>query len=210
MLHFFRRKRKRTNIRTSSRVDEAIIVWNIALKDAFAMGQLPGFVHLAGACLYRLKDADQKAAEDIGITVNEIRRWAVEHLPAKDPSRNRYEGDVDFEYRVGLSGNMLTVRPVRKPVNAIISIYPDHVHPPGEGGVVHKTDTAASKLQTAAMESLFRFVEPIHADAENIGSSTAIIRRILLALLATTEVQSCLEDVGYSVDELRRKLGELG
>lgn len=187
---------------------EAVIVWNIALNDAFAMGQLPGVVHLAGASLYRLRNTDPEMAKDLRITVNDIREWATANLSAKGPSRKRYEGDLDFEYTVALTDNMLTVRPVRKPANIATFSYPDHVHPPGEGGVVRRSDPAENKLQTESMESLFQFVEPFHADSEAAGNSATTVRRILVATLATAEVQTCLKDIGVSIDELRSKLGE--
>ena len=60
---------------------EAYVVWEIAFNEALSMQQNPGFVHLAGACLYRLRDFDLTLAKELGVTVYHIRNWAMENLP---------------------------------------------------------------------------------------------------------------------------------
>ena len=62
------------------------------------MHQVPCMIHVLGAALYRLRDADPLLAPQLSIDVSMVRKWAVENLPLKSPSHRRYEGSLDFEY----------------------------------------------------------------------------------------------------------------
>ena len=70
-------------------LNEAYVVWEIAFNEALSMQQNPGFVHLAGACLYRLREFDLALAKEIGITVYHLRDWARANLPTANASRHR-------------------------------------------------------------------------------------------------------------------------
>ncbi len=190
-------------------LNEAYVVWEIAFNEALSMQQNPGFVHLAAACLYRLREFDLALAKEIGITVYHMRDWARTNLPTANASGHRYEGDIDFDYTVERRADKMHVRKVKKPNKAPRRTYPDHVHPPGEGLTVReRIDPAASELWAAAMRSTYEFAERIYDGSGDEESPANTLGKCLVSLLATTEVQGCLEDVGFSPGELRRKLGE--
>ena len=68
---------------------EAYVVWEIAFNEALSMQQNPSFVHLAGACLYRLREFDLTLAKELGITVYHLRNWAMEKLPTTNSFAHR-------------------------------------------------------------------------------------------------------------------------
>ena len=102
------------------------------------------------------------------------------------------------------------VRKVRKPSKAAPTPFTEHHHPPGGGKLitVQTNDSVASELWATAMRSTYEFVQEIYDGSGDGESPATTLRRCLASLLATAEVQGCLEDVGFSVDELRVKLGE--
>jgi hypothetical protein len=190
---------------------EAYVVWEIAFNEALSMQQNPGLVHLAGACLYRLREFDLTLAKELGITVYHLRNWAMESLPTTNSFARRYDGQIDFEYTVERRADKMFVGKVRKRGNAPPKPLPDHVHPPGEGLIVlEMIEPAASELWATAMRSTYEFAQEIYASSKDEETPATTIRRCLISLLATTEFQGCLEDVGFSVGDLRGKLGELG
>jgi hypothetical protein len=60
------------------------------------------------------------------------------------------------------------------------------------------------------MRSSFEFAQEIYDGSGDEETPATTLRRWLVSLLATAEVQGCLEDVGFSVGKLRGKLGEPG
>ena len=191
---------------------EAYVVWEIALNEALSMQQNPGFVHLTGACLYRLREFDLTLAKELGITVYHLRNWAMENLPTTNPFDRRYDGHIDFEYTIERRADKMFVGRVKKRDTPPPDPVPDHVHPPGEGAmiVLEGIDPEASELWATAMRSTYEFAQEIYAGAGDEESPATTLRRFLMALLATAEVQGCLEEVGFSVRELRGKVGEPG
>ena len=191
---------------------EAYIVWEIAFNEALSLQQNPGFVHLAAACLYRLREIDLTLAKELGITVDHLRNWAMESLPTTNPFDRRYEDHIDFEYTVEKRADKMFVGKVKERKSAETNPVPEHVHPPGEGLVVHqeRIDPEASELWATAMRSTYEFAQEIYAGSADEESPVATLRRCLVSLMATAEVQRCLEEVGFSVGELRGKLGEPG
>lgn len=190
---------------------EAYVVWEIAFNEALSMQQNPGLVHLAGACLYRLREFDLVLAKELGITVYHLRNWAMENLSTTNSFARRYDGHIDFEYTIERMADKVHVRKVKKRSNSPPQPLPDHVHPPGEGLIVRvRIDPAASGLWAEAMRSSYEFAQEIYAGSGDEESSATTIRRCLRSLLETAEVQGCLENVGFSVGELRGKLGEVG
>ncbi|MCH7843568.1 MAG: hypothetical protein IID01_12485 [Chloroflexi bacterium] len=188
---------------------EAYVVWEIAWQEAIAMQHNPGFVHLAGASLYRLRDSDLSLAKELGVTVYHIRDWAMKNLPTTNPFGRSYEGHIDFDYTVERRLDKMHVGKVRKPAKAAPTPYPEHVHPPGGGKLimVERNDPAASELWATAMKSSLRFAQEIFAGSQPDEPPATTARRIFLSSLSNPEVQSLLHDIGYSVDELRTKLG---
>jgi hypothetical protein len=190
---------------------EAYVVWEIAFNEALSMQQNPSFVHLAGACLYRLREFDLTLAKQLGITVYHLRNWAMENLPATNSFAQRYEGQIDFEYTVERRADKMYVGRVKNSSDAPPSPLPDHGHPLGQGlSARQKIDPAASELWATAMRSSFEFAQEIYDGSGDGETPATTLRRWLVSLLATAEVQGCLEDVGFSVGELRGKLGEPG
>ena len=188
---------------------EAYVVWEIAFNEALSMQQNPGFVHFAGACLYRLREFDLTLSKELGITVYHLRNWAMENLPTTNSFARRYDGHIDFEYTIERRADKMFVGKVKKRNNPQPAPLPDHVHPPGEGLIAReRIDPVASELWATAMRSTYEFAQEIYAGSGDGESPATTLRRCLAALLATAEVQSCLEDGGFSVGELREKLGE--
>jgi len=193
---------------------EAYVVWEIAFNGAISMQQNPGFVHLAGACLYRLREIDLALAKELGVTVYHLRNWAMKNLPTTNPFDQRYEGNIDFDHTIERKADKTRVRKVKKRNNAPLMPIPVHVHPPGEGLLVHQggIDPVASELWAMAMRSTYEFAQEIYeVSGEGSGDEESLattLRRCLVSLLATDEVQDCLGDVGFSVGGLRGKLGE--
>lgn len=190
---------------------EAYVVWGIAFNEALSMQQNPGFVHLAGACLYRLREFDLTLAKELGITVYHLRNWAMENLPTTNSFAQRYEGHIDFEYTVERRADKMYVGRVKNDSDESPSPLPDHDHPPGESlSIWLQIDPAASELWATAMRSSFEFAQEIYDGSGDGETPATTLRRWLASLLATAEVQGCLEDVGFSVGELRGKLGKSG
>ncbi len=190
---------------------EAYVVWEIAFNEALSMQQNPGLVQLAGACLYRLREFDLTLAKALGITVYHLRNWAMESLPTTTSFARRYDGHIDFEYTIERRADKMFVGTVKERSSAPPQPLPDHVHPPSESLIMReRIDPAASELWAAAMRSTYEFAQEIYDGSGDEESSATTIRRCLISLLATTEFQGCLENVGFSVGDLRGKLGELG
>ncbi|MDA0264550.1 MAG: hypothetical protein O3A93_09180 [Chloroflexi bacterium] len=190
---------------------EAYVVWEIAFNEALSMQQNPGFVHLAGACLYRLRESDLTLAKELGITVYHLRNWAMENLPTTNSFARRYDGHIDFDYTIERRADKMHVRQVKKCDNGSPMPHPDQVHLPDEGLIVReRIDPAASEMWATAMMSTYEFAQEVYADSGDAESPVASGRRILLALLDTVEVRSCVENVGFSVGEMRGKLELVG
>ena len=189
---------------------ETFVVWEIAFNEALSMQQNLGVVHLAGACLYRLREFNLVLAKDIGVTVYHIRDWAKEHLPTTNPDNRRYEGHIDFDYKVERRADKIFVFKVDKPDSETYTRTPEHVHPPSGGLVVHREriDPEASGLWASTMSASFQFAQEIYGDSGDGDSPATTLRRFLRSLLATDEVKTCLQDSGFSVEGLRDKLGE--
>lgn len=152
---------------------EGYVLWEIAHQEASAMQQNPGFVHLLGASLYRLRESDLALAKQLRVTFYHTRNWAMENLPTTNPFCQRYKGYIDFDYTVerriderGAGG--MHVRKVRKPPKVAPRPFTEHVHPPGEGLVVRITrnDPAASNLWAESMKTSLEFAQEIHAGSE--------------------------------------------
>jgi len=191
---------------------EAYVVWEIAFNEALSMQQNLGFVHLAGACLYRLREFDLSLAKELSITVYHLRNWAVENLPTTNPFDRRYEGHIDFEYTIERRADKMFVGRVKKRNDGPPKPLPDHVHPPGERSMIvtERIDPEASELWATAMRATYEFAQKIYAGSGDEESQATTLRRCLVALLATAEVEDCLRDIGFSVDGLMGKLGERG
>ena len=190
-------------------IHEAFVVWNIAVKEALAMQQNPGFVHMAGASLYRLRDLDLTLAKTLGVTVYHVRDWARRNLPTTSAFGRRYEGHIDFDYTVERRDNQMHVSEVRKRSKAAPPPFPDHVHPPGGGKLitVERNDPAASEMWATSMKTTLEFAQEICVGSDPLETPANTARRILLASLAEADVQTCIKDIGFSLDELRTRLG---
>ena len=91
-------RRKGPFVNPLNHFDEAKIIGDIALREAATLHQVPCMIHVLGAALYRLRDADLLLANRMSLNVALVRQWAVENLPLTSPSHRRYEGSLDFEY----------------------------------------------------------------------------------------------------------------
>ena len=193
---------------------EAYVVWEIALQDARAMWQNTSFVHLFGASLYRLRDSDLTLAKELRVTFYHIRNWAKENLPTINSFGRRYQGDIDFEYTVERRNDergtgRLHVRNVRKPPKSAPAPFTEHTHPPGGGKLitVERNDPVASELWAASMKTTLEFAQEICAGAQPSETLGDTARRFLRASLAESDVQTCINGIEFSLDELARRLG---
>jgi hypothetical protein len=188
---------------------ETFVVWEIAFNEALSMQQNLGVVHLAGACLYRLREFDLILAKDIGITVYHIRNWAKENLPTTNPDDHRYEGYIDFNYKVEKRADKIFVFKVDEPALETHTRSLEDVHFPGEGLIAtEKINPAASELWASTMSASFQFAQEIYGDSGDGDSPSTTLRRFLRSLLGTAEVQTCLNDIGFSVEGLKKRLSE--
>ncbi len=196
---------------------EAYVVWEIASQDARAMWQNTSLVHMFGASLYRFRDSNLTLAKELRVTVYHIRNWSMKNLSTTNSFGRSYQGDIDFDYTVERRNDergtgRLHVLKVRKPPKSAPPPFTDHTHPPGGGKLItaQRNDPVASELWATSMKTTLEFAQEIHTGSEPLESPGNMARRFLLALLSVADVQTCLNDIGYSVDELRGKLGELG
>ena len=190
---------------------EAYVVWEIAFNEALSMQQNLGFVHLAGACLYRLRELDLALATQLRVTVYHIRGWTLKNLPTTNPFDQRYQGHIDFDYKIERRADKMFVGKLHKSSEAPDGSGPAHVHAPGEGMTVReRIDPAASESWATTMRSSFEFAQEIYAGSGGDEPAAVTLRRYLDSLLSTAEVQACLKDVGFSASELKDKVGESG
>ena len=210
MFRLFRRKKNKDGMRDSASFDETMIVWDIALMEALPVGHVPGMIHLLGASLYRLRDADPVLANELEISVEDIRKWEMLNLPSSMDSIHRpYAGNLHFEYTVQFRNNRMCAGRVRRPVKRDHTQYPEHYHPPGQGiGVLKFDDSRGISHHQTPLRSLFQFLEVIRTDTLPSESSATTLRRIIAGVLSAEDVQTCLKDLGVAVDRLETKLGE--
>ena len=74
--------------------------------------------------------------------------------------------------------------------------------------VRERIDPVASELWATAMRSTYEFAQEIYAGSGEEEPPVTTLRRCLVSLLATGEVNDCLEGVGFSAGELMGKLGD--
>lgn len=117
---------------------EAYVIWEIAFNEALSMQQNLGFVHLAGACLYTLGELNLPMAMELRVTVYHIRGWALKNLPTTNPSDQRYQGHIDFDYKIEKGADKMFVGKPHKSSEAPDGSGPAHVHTPGEGMTIRE------------------------------------------------------------------------
>ena len=54
--------------RIETQLDDTRVLYRIADDSAGTMFQIPGFVHLLAACLYRLRDANFELLQELGVS----------------------------------------------------------------------------------------------------------------------------------------------
>ena len=191
---------------------ETWLVGEIAFKDALELGQEKTPVHVLGAALYRLRDADPKLADRLSIDFLHVRRWAMENLP----SRRRFHVDspaLDYDYTVyerefrGIF--QLRVDRMNRPVRRVV---PETAEP--VGGSEHRTGVG-SFIAVPPQEPVYRdrteTALSLLASCDNPGDTheltIVVVHRILTRLLDDWQVQECIAAHGVTP---QRFLAELG
>ena len=175
------------------------------------MGQDPSLVHVLGAVLYRLRDADPALAARLSITFLPVRQWTLRNLPS--PLRRfSFEAPLDHEYTVYVqeySGNSrLKVDRVNRPVRALMRRGTESAEaddPPRGVGTFTKISPDSSFKD--GFERVFRFLGSREDFGETPEPTLITLQRILANLLNDQQVRDCLADCGVTPEGLRVELG---
>lgn len=198
--------------RVENRLRESAVVRSIAVSDASEMWQMPGFVHLLGACLYRLEDANFPLLKGLGATADTVRRWAADNLLSdglRQAEGQKYTGSVRFEYEIQLKTHGVNVSRIRRPIRQAPA-RSNKITP------IRSSEHGSHFLHSDNRDSAGRHVRSVmflvdHLDliekavGPHIATETTL-RYIILSLLDFDEVQDCLKGLGLSVDDWETKL----
>ena len=207
MFRFLRRHKR--NMERPDRMPfyEADVVMQIAVNDASTMHQAAVMVHVLGAALYRMRDADPQLAGDIGLSAIDVRIWALANLPPRAPLYLRYEGNLDWEYTIITKKNFLSVERVKRPVIEADTPIRRHGHDPQEKTLIMSGSRSRFRRTHLADGSL-ELIKNIRASALPSESIVETLRRTLMALLPMPGIQKCVEESGRSVAGIEDSLSQ--
>ena len=190
---------------------ETALVAEIAFLDALELGQELSPVHVLGAALYRLRDADPNLAARLSSNFLHVRRWAMENLP----SRRRFSVEslsLDHDYTVYVQENQgvrrLKVTRVNRPVRKVIprATEPvdgsEHSHGIGRFIAVSGEEPVNRDRTERAYQLLFSCESP----GETPEPTIVFIHRILARLMDDWQVQDCIAARGVTPQELLAEL----
>ena len=206
-------RRKGPFVNPLNHFDEAKIIGDIALREAGILHQVPCMVHVLGAALYRLRDADLLLANRMSLNVALVRQWAVENLPLTSPSHRRYEGSLDFEYTFDVyefgSSYHMRVMPVARPIRSIpVSEAATDKTSRQSKGVVVVREASEDDPFTVGVMSVLRFVGGNQSREEPPEPTIVTLQRVLTELMNDERVLACLADHGVSPETLLAELGQ--
>jgi hypothetical protein len=207
-------RRKGPFVNPLDHFDEAKIIGDIALREAATLHQVPCMIHVLGAALYRLRDADPLLADRMSLNVRLVRQWAVKkNLPLISPLHRRYEGSLDFEYTFELyesgSGYQMRVRPVARPIRAmpVSEATPDKPDSQPKGVFISREASEDDPTAVGTM-SVLRFEGAISSHAEPLEPTIITLQMALTRLMGDEQVLTCLADHGVSPETLLSELGQ--
>ena len=192
-------------------IRETWLVGEIAIRDALALGQDPSLVHVLGAALYRLRDADPQLAARLTISFLPVRQWTLRNLPS--PLRRfPLESSLDHQYTVYVqeySGSpRLKVDRVNRPVRVLMGTGAESVDagesPHGVGRFIKASQDSSYK---DGLERVFKLLDSCEDFGETPEPTLITIQRILAKLLDDQQVQDCLAAHGVTPQELLTDLG---
>ena len=206
-------RRKGPFVNPLDHFDEAKIIGDIALREAATLHQVPCMIHVLGAALYRLRDADPLLAPQLSIDVSMVRKWAVENLPLKSPSHRRYEGSLDFEYTFDVyefgSSYHMRVMPVARPIRSIpVSEAATDKTSRQSNGVLIVREASEDDPFTVGVRSVLRFVARNQSREGPPEPTIVTLQRVLTELMNDERVLACLADHGVSPETLLAELGQ--
>ena len=181
---------------------EVDVVTDIAVRDALALSQNPCMVHVLGALLYRVRDADPGFAARVGIDFIAVREWATQNLPLISSDYKPYEGPLDFEYTFNLyeekGHHRVNVRRVHRPVRTRAAEQtPQDMHKDSVQGVgIFRVATEDSPPATGirmVIVSLDEVAKPNEGPPE---PTIVSLQRLLPRILEDQQVLACLADHG--------------
>ena len=206
-------RRKGPFVNPLDHFDEAKIIGDIALREAATLHQVPCMIHVLGAALYRLRDADLLLANRMSLNVALVRQWAVENLPLTSPSHRRYEGSLDFEYTFDVyefgSSYHMRVMPVARPIRSIpvSEATPDKPDSQPKGVFISREASEDDPTAVGTM-SVLRFEGAISSHAEPLEPTIITLQMALTRLMGDEQVLTCLADHGVSPETLLSELGQ--
>jgi hypothetical protein len=205
-------RRKGPFVNPLDHFDEAKIIGDIALREAATLHQVPCMIHVLGAALYRLRDADPLLADRLSVNVRLVRQWAVENLPLTFPTLRHYEGPLDFEYTFDVVEDgdwyKLKVKRVHRPIRdmPVGEASPDKTDGQLKGVGTFRKASEDSPM-VAGIRSVLRFVSANSSDTEPPEPTIVTLQRVLTKLMNDEHVLACLADHGVSPETLLAELG---
>ena len=191
---------------------ETDVLRDIALREALAMGHAPSLIHVLGAALYRLRDADPALAAALCLNVALVRQWAFLNLPPRSMSHKR-PGPVDTEYTFNISENEygynLQVQPVRRHVRQMPAREaPEEETAPPRQGVVVFQPAPDDQSFGAGFKNMSRLLGQVRVSGEPREPTLVALRRTIAALLSDPLVLKCLADHGVTPETLLAELSQ--
>ncbi len=178
----------------AGRLDDSKILHRIAFHDASHLWQLPCRVHLLSACLYRLEDANYPALEALGVSAEDVRRWAKNNLPPlqglpvpAEPCRS-----LRLEYQITIRDNGYGVSLVTRPIN-----LPRSETPSQPGGIKFiREPTEWNDLHRQASDLLISHMDEATRRLSTEPSTDEVVRVVLSHILEYADVQECVTGLG--------------
>ena len=191
---------------------ETELVAEIAFLDAIELGQELSPVHVLGAALYRLRDADPNLAARLSSNFLHVRRWAMENLP----SRRRLSVEspaLDHDYTVYVQENQgihrLSVTRVNRPVRRVVPRATEPVggseHSPRVGRFI--AVSGEEPVNRDRTERAYQLLFACESPEETPEPTIVFIHRILARLMDDWQVQDCIAAQGVTPQEFLAELG---
>ena len=201
--------------RIETQLDDTRVLYRIADDSAGTMFQIPGFIHILAACLYRLRDANFELLQELGVSSEDVWRWAANNLGCDydfgpDFAQDfHYQHHINIEYEIRLTTQGTQVSPVRRPIK-MGRPRPEYLRRlrVGEHGrVVFRQPSEESNLRLSnAIRDLQDHLEVIKAVCGPESSTETTVRYTILSLLDFDDVRGCLENLGVSADDWKARL----
>ena len=195
-----------------SNYKETLLVGEIAFLDALEVRQELTPVHVLGAAMYRLRDADPELAARLSIDFLHVRRWAMENLPSRRPFHVEYPA-LDHDYTVYVQENhgirRLKATRVNRPVWRAFPGTGGPVgaseHPPVVGSFI--AVTPEEPVNRDRTERAYQLLASCDNPGETPELTIVTIHRILTRLMDDWQVQDCIAAHGVTPQGFLAELG---